>query len=513
MERKKLNQFFKTSLIASIDRYTIDHEPVRSIDLMERAASVWVEQFSDVFGFCRRVAVVAGWGNNGGDGYAIARILYEKGLETIVYQLAMEPKAMTPDCEANLIRYRQSEGELVEIRQEADFDPPKNAVIIDAIFGAGLNRRVEGLPAEIIRKINSSGNRVAAVDIPSGLFGEDNTGNDPATIVRADYTFTFQFPKLAFMLSENDRYIGEWRILDIGLHPDAIRQQPTDYYYLTSEAVAGLLPKPFKFAHKGINGRGALIAGSYAMMGAAVLAARAAVRSGIGLLHCHVPGAGCSLIQMAVPEALADPDRSERLFSAIDNVGQYDAIAIGPAIGRHPDTVAGLKKLLTEWHGTTILDADALNIMADYRELLDMLHEKCILTPHIKEFERLAGKCVNDFDRLNKLSTFVKQYGVCMILKGAHTVITSPDGKFYFNMSGNPGMAKGGAGDVLTGILLALAANDMAPLDAAIVGVYAHGLSGDIAMKTYGMRGVCAGVIADDIGKAWRKLEIESFGL
>ena len=296
-------------------------------------------------------------------------------------------------------------------------------------------------------------------------------------------------------------------MLDIGLHPEIIARQPTDWFYTTEDTVKAILPPSPVFAHKGTNGKGLLIAGSYGMMGAAVLGAKAAVRSGIGLLYCHIPGKGIEVIQTTVPEAIPDPDESAERFSAVCKLRDYDAIAVGPAIGQGPETVGGLEKLLRTWRGTTILDADALNIIAEHRELLDLLHEGCILTPHMKEFERLAGKSVNDFDRLNKLSTFARLHRIYVVLKGAHTIIATPEGECYFNMTGNPGMAKGGAGDVLTGIVAALLASGHAPLDAAIIGVYAHGLAGDLAAEEQGMRGTRAGDIAEKLGLVWKKME------
>lgn len=503
---KKLNKVFEAAQIAEIDQYTIEHEPISSLDLMERAAEVWVENFLEKYAFCRRVAIIAGSGNNGGDGFAIARLLREQRIETIVFRLVTGAK-MSPGCETNYNRYRERGGKICDVKEIGDLYLPEKGCIVDAIFGTGLNRKVTGLEADVIRKLNTYEGKIISVDVPSGLMGEDNSGNDPETIVHADRTFTFQFPKLAFMLAENYPYVGEWEVLDIGLNEEGIEREKTSWYYLTEEMVASLLPKPKKFAHKGTNGRGLLVAGSYGMMGAAILAAKAAVRSGVGLLYCHVPIAGRNLIHTSVPEALVDMDQSEREFSGVQNIEKYDAVAIGPAIGKGPEMVAGLKKLLTYWRGITILDADALNIIAEHRDLLDLLHEECILTPHFKEFERLAGKCTNDFERLNKLSIFASQYKIHIVLKGAHTVVASPDGNCYFNMSGNPGMAKGGAGDVLTGVLLGLAANGMSPLETALAGVFAHGLSGDLVAREWGERGVCAGLIAEGMGKAWKRLE------
>ena len=393
------------------------------------------------------------------------------------------------------------------IQKEQIKGPNGELVRIEMFCHGALCMAVSGKCYLSLHEMNASANRVVAVDIPSGLAGEDNTWNDPETIVCAEYTFTFQFPKLAFMLAENEKYVGRWEVLDIGLHPEIIARQPTDWFYTTEDTVKAILPPSPVFAHKGTNGKGLLIAGSYGMMGAAVLGAKAAVRSGIGLLYCHIPGKGIEVIQTTVPEAIPDPDESAERFSAVCKLRDYDAIAVGPAIGQGPETVGGLEKLLRTWRGTTILDADALNIIAEHRELLDLLHEGCILTPHMKEFERLAGKSVNDFERLNKLSIFANQYRVHIVLKGAHSVIATPDRRLFFNMSGNPGMAKGGAGDVLTGVLLALAANKLNLLDLLRIGVFAHGLAGDCVAEKEGRRGCCAGMIAERMGEAWKRLE------
>ena len=471
---EKLNKVFRTAQLAAIDKYTIEHEPVSSLDLMERAAGIWTDRFLKIFTEVAGVVVIAGNGNNGGDGYAIARLLNRRGVPVRVFRIA-GTQDRSPDCEANYRRWL-TRGKVEELKQADDLVLQKGEIVIDAIFGSGLNRPVTGLAARIIKQMNASVNRVVAVDIPSGLAGEDNTWNDPETIVCAEYTFTFQFPKLAFMLAENEKYVGRWEVLDIGLHPEIIARQPTDWFYTTEDTVKAILPPSPVFAHKGTNGKGLLIAGSYGMMGAAVLGAKAAVRSGIGLLYCHIPGKGIEVIQTTVPEAIPDPDESAERFSAVCKLRDYDAIAVGPAIGQH-------------------------------RELLDLLHEGCILTPHMKEFERLAGKSVNDFERLNKLSIFANQYRVHIVLKGAHSVIATPDRRLFFNMSGNPGMAKGGAGDVLTGVLLALAANKLNLLDLLRIGVFAHGLAGDCVAEKEGRRGCCAGMIAERMGEAWKRLE------
>ena len=286
-----------------------------------------------------------------------------------------------------------------------------------------------------------------------------------------------------------------------------LREYPAAYYYLTEEVVASRLLIPEKFSHKGTLGNTLLIAGSYPMMGAAVLAAKGAIRSGTGLLSVHVPRKLKEMIHLSVSEALVEVDRNEFCFSGVDNLFRFQAVGIGPGIGTSPVTAEGIRQLLSVWRGKIVLDADALNLLALDSGLLELLPEGAVLTPHPKEFERLAGKSVNDFDRLNKLSTFARLHQVYVVLKGAHTVIATPEGECYFNMTGNPGMAKGGAGDVLTGIIAALLASGHSSLDAAIIGVYAHGWAGDLAAEEQGMRGTRAGDIADKLGWVWKKME------
>ncbi len=501
-----LNKIFKAASVKMLDEYTIEYEPVSSLDLMGRAAMAWTRKFLDVFRTPAEVAVVAGNGNNGGDGYCVACLLAEHDWNVTVFRL-MPDSTQSVDCKVNYQRWLDMGGQIVDVRQADDFVPGKQAVIVDAILGSGINRKVEGVMGEVIRLINCLANQVVAVDIPSGLMGEDNTLNDRENIIKADYTFTFQFPKLAFLLPENAEYVGEWHVVDIHLDVRAIVNTETCWYYIDKEEVKKLLPVPLKFAHKGLNGCGLLVAGRRGMMGAAVLAAKAALRSGIGLLYCHVPKQEGGILQMSVPEAILDFDSSEEGFAFISGCGRFDAVAVGPGLGQSPETCAGLRRLLKEWRGVTVLDADALNLMSEHPEMLDLLHEKCILTPHPKEFERLAGKSENDFDRLKKLSIFACQYHTYVVLKGAYSAIATPQGKLFFNMSGNPGMAKGGAGDVLTGVLLALAACGMEVFDVVRCGVFAHGLAGDILARQYGYRGISAGMLAEAMSEAWKELE------
>lgn len=498
------NKIYKTSSLKQLDEYTIEHEPISSLDLMERAARTFADKLLKKFTVNSIFNIFAGPGNNGGDGFAVGRMLRQEGCGVVVY--VVTSAKLTPDCETNRRRYLATGGTCIEIAPGQNLRLSDEGILIDALFGAGLNRPIEGWTADVICQMNESGQTKVALDIPSGLMGEDNTNNNGA-IFRADYTFTFQFPKLAFMFADNFPYVGQFEVLDIHLHPTILKVIPSDWYYLTEKSIAACLPMPGKFAHKGTFGHALLVVGSYAMMGAAVLAGKGAIRSGTGLLTLHVPRALKELIHFSLPEALVETDQDEYCFSGITELNKYRAIGIGPGIGQNEKSVAGLRELLFCWQGKMVIDADALNILAAHPELLKKLPPDSVLTPHPGEWERLVGKSRNDFDRLNKLSTFASLYHVYVLLKGAHTVVATPEGKCYFNMTGNPGMAKGGAGDVLTGIITALLAGGLPTMEAALTGVYIHGVAGDLARDHFGIRGVRAGDIADMLGQAWKRLE------
>ena len=497
------SKIFRTSELSRLDAYTIENEPIKSIDLMERAARAVVEKLQKKFPGTPVFNILVGPGNNGGDGYAIARLLSVWNRHVKVFAVNGGAQR-SPDCLENYRRYRKLFSNHVDILQAGDLRLDPGAIIIDALFGAGLNRPVTGLFADVIHKVNESHHTVVSIDMPSGLMGEDNRHNDGA-IIRATYTYTFQFPKLALMLSENYPYVGHWEVLPIGLHPRVLAETPSRHYYINSSAVASrLLPLP-KFAHKGTLGHALLVAGSSAMPGAAILAARGAIRSGCGLLSVLVPADVRPLLLAAVPEALVDAQPLDGMASC--DFSRFSALGAGPGIPATESTWPQWHRLLTSWRGKTVLDAGLLTLLAAHPDTFDELPPRAILTPHPGEFERLVGKTENDFDRLNKLATFARQHQLIAVLKGAHTVVASPDGDLYFNATGNPGMAKGGSGDVLTGVILALLASGHEPLDAAIIGVHVHGLAGDKAAARHGQRGTRAGDMADQLGAAWLSLE------
>ncbi|MGW8316062.1 MAG: NAD(P)H-hydrate dehydratase [Bacteroidales bacterium] len=499
-------KIFEAAHVREIDAFTIKNEPVASIDLMERAASRLAGWYVRHFHTDRRVVIIAGPGNNGGDALAMARMLAERQYGVACYLLAFG--RLSEDCATN--RERLEEQGLVQLMELKEGDPlpdigPKE-VVVDGIFGSGLSRKVKGFPLEVIRHINRYASTVIAIDIPSGLFGEDNTDNDYDAVVRADFTLTFQFPFLSFFFDVNAPYVGRWRVHDIGLHPEAITRTETPYRMLGKEEVHELLPERGKFSHKGTYGHALLIAGSYGMMGAALLAGESALRGGAGLVTLHIPRFGYPIVQTAFPEAIVSLDPSDILFSTPPDLAPYSAVGIGPGLGMKHNTGKGLKHLLEITTVPLVIDADGLNLLSQHPEWIELIPEGTVLTPHPREFDRLAGESGNAYRRHLKQREFAEKHRVIVVLKGAHTGIAAPDGRYWFNTTGNPGMATGGSGDVLTGLLAGLLAQGIDPLEAALAGVYLHGLAGDLALKGSSEEAMIAGDITARLGAAFREV-------
>jgi NAD(P)H-hydrate epimerase len=378
------------------------------------------------------------------------------------------------------------------------------AIIIDALFGSGLNRPLSGLPALVTEHINASGNAVISVDIPSGLFAEK-----PATgpVVRAHRVYTFQFPKLAFLLPDYAEFTGRWTVIDIGLLPQAILAAETDHFYTMKADVEHIFHSRATFSHKGSFGHALLLAGSEGKAGAAVLAGRAALRSGLGLLTMHIPASLLEIIQTAVPEAMCSLDAQARFLSLCPDLKPFSAIGIGPGIGQASETAACFSRLIQTAKEPLVIDADGLNILATEQTLWAHLPKGSILTPHPGEFRRLAGQWSNDYHKIELQKALSKKFGIILVLKGAYTCISDPDGRLFFNSTGNSGMATAGSGDTLTGILTGLMAQGYASLDAAILGVYLHGLAGDLALKDQSESSMIASDIIEHLGQAFKQIE------
>lgn len=488
-----------SSQIKELDQYTIREEPVSSIDLMERACRAFVAWLTERYDVTHQIGIVCGTGNNGGDGLGIARLLNEWNYSVKVW-IIRDGDKQSDDFSANLKKLKQVTFEItpeVDCQLFTDRD-----ILIDAIFGSGLSRETDAIFAKTIDCLNRAKGIKLAVDIPSGLFADRHS---EGTIFKAHHTITFQLPKLAFFMAENHEYVGEWHTVDIGLHKKYLKEIQTPYHVSSLKSIRKILKPRQKFDHKGKFGHALLIAGSEGKMGACILAARAALRSGVGLLTVHVPKGGNAILQTAVPEAMTSIDSSDRFFSSEINTDTYQAIGIGPGLGQQEETVKAFHHLLDKVKQPVVLDADALNILAAHPEWHSRIPQNSILTPHPREFERLAGKRKDDFERLTILIEFSRRIKSVIILKGAYTTIACPDGNVYFNPTGNVGMAKGGSGDALTGILTALLAQRYEPSEAAILGVYLHGLAGDLAVREKGHYSLLASDLIDFIPGAFRK--------
>ena len=494
-----------TAQIKQLDQNTIDQEPITSIDLMERACKAFTEWFVQRYRNSCKVGIICGTGNNGGDGLGIARLLVENQYQVKVWIIRDEARETT-DFKASFERTNGNVG-ITEILTSDGVPSFEGChILIDAIFGSGLSRPVQGLYESVIQKFNEAKAIKIAVDIPSGLRADQPSTGE---IIMAHRTLSFQLPKLAFLLPQNYPFVGEWTILDIGLNKQFLLQADPNYFLVERTDAVNILRPRTRFSHKGNFGHALLIAGSRGKMGASILSSRAALRSGVGLLTVHVPKTGNDILQGAVPEAMTSIDTHENYFSSIPDTLNYSAIGIGPGIGKDPKTVAAFHELMKAYHKPMVIDADALNILAANRELITCIHPESILTPHPKEFERLVGTWMNDFERLEKLQKLSLSTKSAVILKGAFTSIALPNGKVYFNSTGNPGMATGGSGDVLTGILTGLMAQGYSFDEAAILGVYLHGLAGDLAIQELDMNSLIASDLIDFLPKAFRNLQKE----
>lgn len=488
----RLKKILDVSQIRQADNHAIVESDISSWELMEVAVHAFFEKVMERELWRKRVMIFCGTGNNGGDGLALCRMLRKKGIYCWVVLVEFNEE-LSSDCKKNLDLL----DEVIYLR-EGDFFPSIDQadVLVDALLGSGLNRAPRGLLQKTIDFINKSEKTVFSIDIPSGLYSDGLT--DHSDIVQADYVISFQRPKMSFFLPENGVYVKNWDVVDIGLDEDFIQSMDSSVFWMDKE-VERLVVQRNRVSHKGDYGHALLMAGSKSMMGAAVLSARACLRSGVGLLTLNVPGAGYEIAQIAVPEAMCIADPEGDMISLSIKKDKFSALAIGPGLGREKASAIVLEEVLKTVTKPLVIDADALNIMASHPHLLDYLGDHCVLTPHIGEFDRLFGASENSVVRLEKLRMLSQKYKSVIVLKDAYTCIASPDGSLYFNSTGNQGMATAGSGDVLTGIILSLLAQSYKPLEAAIIGVYFHGKAGNAAAEKKGMHALIASDIIENI--------------
>jgi ADP-dependent NAD(P)H-hydrate dehydratase / NAD(P)H-hydrate epimerase len=507
-------QLLSADHIRAWDAHTIAHTPIASIDLMERASMVFTNWFSMFYEQSRPIVIACGTGNNGGDGLVIARLLTHLGYRVQVFILKIS-RSETDDFKTNLERLpKRSDILRGGISTEnsdalADFYQSLTAetVLIDAILGSGLTRPVTGFWATVFEKTNSLHVETVAVDIPSGLFADQHTPTGVAVLC-ADRVLSFEIPKLAFFMPENQRFVGDFDFKSIGLLPDFLEKYPPQYFYVQKPFVQKFIKKRGKFDHKGTFGHALLMVGSAGMAGAAVLAARACMRSGVGVLTVQTPSVNQLVLQLALPEAIVAADVDAETLTELPNFEKYAAVGIGCGISKAALTADLLHQVLQSSNRPLVLDADALNLIAAHPDWLNLIPKGSILTPHPKEFERLFGKASNDFDRLNILKTQSKRLKINILLKGAHSIVANTEGVCFINSTGNAGMATAGSGDVLTGIITGLLAQGYAPTDAAVLGVYWHGLAGDVAAGKMGQAALMASDIVENLGAADKLMRV-----
>lgn len=492
-----------TNQIKELDAYTIQHEPVTSIDLMERACRGFCSWYLQHFDESKRIGIVCGTGNNGGDGLGVARLLFERGYAVKVWVVRGEV-AESVDFSKNFERLPEAI-EVNQIIAETESGLFEGCdVLIDAIFGSGLSRLPEGIYDRVIQCVNQANAIRIAIDIPSGLFADKPSRG---VIIKAHYTVSFQLPKLAFFFPENHAFVGTWTTVDIGLSKDFIRQAGTSNYLLSKKYLKKILKTRSAFDHKGRFGHALIIAGSFGKMGAAVLASRAALRSGTGLLTTHCPKQGYAILQSSVPEAMVLVDEDDAYFTRVPELGAYNAVGVGPGIGVNAMVTKALAQLMEQFRQPMVLDADALNILSANPALQALIPEGSILTPHPGEFKRLTGDWKNDFDRLERQRKLAVNLKSVIIVKGAYSAIATPSGEVFFNSTGNPGIAKGGSGDALTGMLTALLARGYSSVEAAQLGCWVHGLAGDLAMHEKGVEGLLPSDLIEKIPEALQAIQ------
>jgi ADP-dependent NAD(P)H-hydrate dehydratase / NAD(P)H-hydrate epimerase len=496
-----MQKILTTKQIREADRLTIEREPIDSSDLMERAAKGCVDWIINQYSNNRPFIIFAGIGNNGGDALVVSRHLLKLGfgVKTFVVRYS---ENFSADCQINLDRLREMGHEVSYILEEAQIPPiTSNTVVIDGLFGSGLNRVVEGFAATCIQQINASIADVISIDIPSGMFADKPTPRNSA-VINAVHTLTFEVPKLSFMLPGCEEFLQHWTVISIGLDPQYLREAESQIYFVNQLREFSFEFERKRFDHKGIFGHALLVSGSLGKMGASVLSAKAALRSGVGKLSVHIPRCGYNILQATIPEAMAEIDDYVDFIGDTIKTDAYQAVGIGPGLGTGKKTKRSLKTLLNSVKCPVVIDADAINMIATSDDGLSWLPKGAILTPHVGEFERLVGKSSDAFERLEKLNAFATKNKVFVLLKGAHSVLATPDGQLYFNSTGNAGMATAGSGDVLTGIITSFLAQGKSPKLAALAGMYVHGLAGDIAAETFGQHALIASDIIEHLGDA-----------
>lgn len=497
-------KIFTNLQIRSIENYTLEHDDVTETELIERAATAITDEIMNRWRPTKKIWIFAGPGNNGADALATARMLIEQGydVDTLLFNIMGK---LSEGCAYFRDRLIEVPGVKFTEIASGDFNPPllePDSLVIDGLFGSGLRESLSGGFRALVDYINSSHATIVSIDVPSGLFAEWNESNLSRNIIHADLTLALQFPRLSFFIADNAECLGEWKVLDIDLSREEIKNTQSKFFLLEPHDAHRILQHRNEFSAKGDYGSGMIASGSYGMLGAAQLAAKGALRAGIGRLTLHVPRCGFTVLQTAVPEAMVQVDHNDGGLTEVILRHDYDVVAVGPGIGTHDLTVRALETLVHTYKKPMLIDADGLNCLAIRPNLLDSLPPMSVLTPHAGEFDRLFGEHNSMEERIKTAMAKAEYYNIIILLKGHYTTVVRPDGRLLFSASGTPALATPGSGDVLTGIIAAFMAQGYSSDIAAVLGAYIHGVAGRIASDRHGEYGVIASDIALNVGAA-----------
>ena len=478
---------------------------------MERAAIQLTDSIVAEWDKDMKVVVFAGPGNNGGDALAVARMLAVRGYNVSTWLFNTSGR-LSDDCKKNRDRLKDVKQVASFVMVTEEFDPPTldaQTLVVDGLFGSGLNKPLTGGFASLVKYVNTSPAKVVSIDIPSGLMTESNEYNVKSNIMKADVTLTLQQPKLSFLFPENQQFIGQVEVLDIGISQEGIDKTDAQFYILEKSDITPCLKRRDPFAHKGSMGHALLVAGSRGMAGAAMLAAKACLRTGVGKVTVHTPACNTLPLQIGVPEVVLDVDSDTNVVSEAVDTDCFKAMGIGPGLGTNENTAIAVIGQMRRAQCPIVVDADALNILAAHKAWLQQIPVGAILTPHIGEFDRLEGVSTDSYERLSKAMLLAERQHAYIVLKGHYTAIITPGGRVLFSPTGNPGMATAGSGDVLTGIITALLARGYTQGEACAIGTYLHGLAGDIAARSLGEESLIASDIINSLPMAFKELSNE----
>ena len=478
---------------------------------MERAAIQLTDSIVAEWDKDMKVVVFAGPGNNGGDALAVARMLAVRGYNVSTWLFNTSGR-LSDDCKKNRDRLKDVKQVASFVMVTEEFDPPAldaQTLVVDGLFGSGLNKPLTGGFASLVKYVNTSPAKVVSIDIPSGLMTESNEYNVKSNIMKADVTLTLQQPKLSFLFPENQQFIGQVEVLDIGISQEGIDKTDAQFYILEKSDITPCLKRRDPFAHKGSMGHALLVAGSRGMAGAAMLAAKACLRTGVGKVTVHTPACNTLPLQIGVPEVVLDVDSDTNVVSEAVDTDCFKAMGIGPGLGTNENTAIAVIGQMRRAQCPIVVDADALNILAAHKAWLQQIPVGAILTPHIGEFDRLEGVSTDSYERLSKAMLLAERQHAYIVLKGHYTSIITPGGRVLFSPTGNPGMATAGSGDVLTGIITALLARGYTQGEACAIGTYLHGLAGDIAARSLGEESLIASDIINSLPMAFKELSNE----